>query len=139
MIIKPNRKLSILLGFLIMLNEACQKPTTIKDLDECMIDLKAYQQNMGDLVKEGRLQDAEWLLQGADSLLQVMSNTFTRHRKLEHPFSYFYKTKLKKPLKEIEEAISKNDTAQAIKHYRILVNRCNGCHIDHDIDKKVIF
>ena len=117
----------------------CKKPTTIKDLDECMIDLKVYQENMGDLIKEGKLQDAEWLLQGADSLLQVISNTFPEHRKLEKPFSYYYNNKLKKPLGKIQEAITKNDTAMAIKHYRILVRRCNSCHFDHDVDKKVKF
>jgi hypothetical protein len=117
----------------------CHNQTTIKDLDENMLDLRIYQENLGDMIKEGRLKDAEWLLQGADSLLQVISNTFTKHRKLEKPFSYFYNTKLKKPLKGIQEAINNNDTGMAIRQYRILVNRCNSCHEDHDVDKEVHF
>lgn len=138
----PNKKqpvILILLICLITVYGSCKKPTTNKDLDESMLDLKIYQENMGDLIKEGKLQDAEWLLQGTDSLLQVISNTFTEHRKLDRPFSYYYNLKLKKPLEGIQEAITKNDTALAIKHYRILVSRCNGCHIDHDVEKKVFY
>ena len=113
--------------------------TTMKDLDQTMMDLRIYQENLGDMIKAGQLQDAAWLLDGTDSLLKVMSNTFTEHRKLKEPFSQYYKRKLRTPLNEINKAIRKNDTAAAIKQYRILVRRCNSCHTDHDIDKEVKF
>ncbi|MBL7745556.1 MAG: hypothetical protein JNN00_18945 [Chitinophagaceae bacterium] len=113
--------------------------TTIKDLDETMIDLKIYQENLGDMIKSGRLNDAVWLLEGTDSVLQIISNTFREHRKLSEPFSYFYKKRLKGPLKGIGKAIREGDTVAALHHYGILVKRCNGCHTDHDIDKEVRF
>ncbi|MBL7741090.1 MAG: hypothetical protein JNK14_17845 [Chitinophagaceae bacterium] len=113
--------------------------TTIKDLDEAMIDMKIYQENLGDMIKSGRLNDAVWLLEGADSVLQVMSNTFREHRKLSEPFSYFYHEKLKEPLNGIRKAIRNSDTGAALQHYRLLVRRCNNCHTDHDIDKQVRF
>lgn len=111
----------------------------MKDLDESMLDLRIYQENLGDMIKTGRLADAKWLLDGADSLLQVLSNTFKEHRKLTDPFSYHYKTKLKQPLRGINTAIRDNDTAAALNNYRILVKQCNGCHIDHDVKKDVKF
>ena len=104
-----------------------------------MLDLKIYQENMGDMIKQGRLQDAQWLLDGTDSLLQVVSNTFQEHRKLSKPFSYYYKTKLQEPLEGIEAAIKKNDTALAVQQYRTLVRKCNGCHLDHEVEKEVKF
>jgi len=120
---------------------ACNKVSskaTIKDFDECMIDLKAYQENMGDLIKAKQLQDAEWLWQGADSLLQVMNTTFAHHRKLkEKPFSFYYEQKLEKPFNKIGEAIRLNDTAMALSNYKLLVKKCNSCHIDLDIEKVV--
>jgi hypothetical protein len=114
-----------------------KKPTTIKDLDETMMDLRIYQENLGDHIEQGKLKDAEWLADGMDSLLQVISNTFTEHRKLSGSFSSFYKKKLKTPMSRIRKAITDNDTAAARQNYRVLVRKCNGCHIDHDIDKEV--
>jgi hypothetical protein len=114
-----------------------KKPTTIKDLDDSMMDIRIYQENLGDLIEAGDLKDAEWLATGMDSLLQVMSNTFSEHRKFSGPFSTFYNQKLKSPMKGIQKAITANDTASARRHYRVLVRKCNSCHIDHDINKEV--
>lgn len=113
------------------------RPLTIKDLDENMIDLKAYQENMGDELKAGRLSDADWLLEGMDSVLKKVSRKFREHRKLAEPFSYFYDSRMKKPVSLIRSGISNNDTAEAMKGYRLLIRNCNNCHIDHDIDKTV--
>lgn len=109
----------------------------VKDLDEHMMDLRVYQENLGDQIKAGHLQDAQWLLTGMDSILQIVSIKFDEHRKLSGPFSYFYKRRLRTPIRKIQEAIHKNDTALARKNYGILVKKCNGCHIDNDIDKEV--
>lgn len=126
---------------IIIFATACSRcnETTIKDLDQTMMNLRIYQENLGDMIKEGHLQDAAWLLDGTDNLLKVMSNTFMEHRKLKEPFSQYYKRRLKTPLNEISKAIRKNDTATVIKQYRILVRRCNSCHTDHDVDKEVKF
>ena len=113
------------------------RPYTIKDLDENVIDLKAYQENMGDELKEGRLDDAVWLLEGMDSVLHEVSRKFAEHRKLKEPFSYYYKDRLKKPIRLIREGIRDKDTAVAMKGYRLLVRNCNNCHVDLDIDKQV--
>ena len=129
--------LCIGMGFMAI--HSCTQHTTIKDLDETMLDLKIYQENMGDMIKQGRLEDAEWLYEGMDSLLQVINATFTEHRKLDKPFSYYYGIKLKDPMNGIEKAIQSNDTALAVQQYRILVRRCNGCHLDHDVEKEVKF
>jgi len=134
-------KLFFLLSCIIVLLSICcnkvHSNTTIKDLDESMIDLRIYQENLGDMIKSGRLKDADWLLEGTDSLLQVISNTFKEHRKLHNPFSYYYNNKLKEAVYGIKKAIRNNDTVNAIVHYRMLVKRCNSCHIDHDIEKDV--
>ena len=113
------------------------RPHTIKDLDENMLDLKIYQENMGDELKAGRLQDAVWLLEGMDSIMLEVSRKFDEHRKLKESFSYYYKDRMKEPVKLIRSGIRNNDTATAMKGYRLLVKNCNSCHIDLDIDKQV--
>ncbi len=113
------------------------RPYTIKDLDENMLDLKIYQENMGDELKAGRLQDAIWLLEGMDSIMLEVSRKFDEHRKLKETFSYYYNDRMKKPVQLIRTGINDNDTAVAMKGYRLLVKNCNNCHIDLDIDKQV--
>ncbi|MFZ1527751.1 MAG: hypothetical protein WAT19_03310 [Ferruginibacter sp.] len=130
------------LYIMLALNISCSKTkaythTTIKDLDEAMIDLRAYQEALGEHIKSGNLKDADWLYTGMDSVLQVLSNTFPTHRKLKKPFKEYVDVKLKKPLAAIGSAIEKNDTSQAQEQYRILVRRCNSCHKDLEIDKQV--
>lgn len=104
-----------------------------------MIDLKIYQENMGDVLKTGQLQDAVWLLEGMDSVLIEVSRKFREHRKLEEPFSRYYSRRMKKPVSQIRSGIRKNDTAVAMNGYRLLIRNCNSCHIDLDIDKTVKF
>lgn len=104
-----------------------------------MIDLRIYQENLGGELKAGRLADAEWLLEGMDSILIEVSRKFKEHRKLEEPFSWYYKNRMKKPVSQIRSGIRKNDTATAMNGYRLLIRNCNSCHIDLDIDKTVKF
>lgn len=131
----------LLFILLILLSVGCrrERPLTIKDLDENMIDLKIYQENMGDVLKTGQLQDAVWLLEGMDSVLIEVSRKFREHRKLEEPFSRYYSRRMKKPVSQIRSGIRKNDTAVAMNGYRLLIRNCNSCHIDLDIDKTVKF
>jgi hypothetical protein len=115
------------------------RPLTIKDLDDNMMDLRIYQENLGDELKAGRLNDAVWLLEGMDSVLKEVSRKFKEHRKLNEPFSYFYKDRMKKPVSMIRSGIKKYDTSEAMNGYRLLIRNCRSCHIDHDIDKRVYY
>jgi hypothetical protein len=110
-----------------------------KDLEQNMMDLKIYQENLGDEIKSKDLENASWLLEGMDSILLILNKKFQEHRKLSDPFSYFYRKRLQSPIKGIRNAIKKNDTAKAMENYRLLVKRCNDCHADNDIDKVVKF
>ncbi|HWR33239.1 MAG TPA: hypothetical protein VN451_06930 [Chitinophagaceae bacterium] len=127
--------------YIIILFASCQedRSLTIKDLDETMIDLKAYQENLGIEIKAGRMKDAEWLAYGMDSVFSEIKRKFTEHRKLEQPFSYYYKIKMKKPIGLIKDAIRKEDTVLGMKGYRLLIKNCNSCHDDNNIDKTVKF
>ena len=120
---------------------ACQRNRvlTVKDLDETMIDLRAYQENLGDEIKAGRLKDAEWLVYGMDSVFSEIKRKFKEHRKLEQPFSYYYKVKMQKPIGIIKKAIRKEDTALGMQGYRLLIKNCNNCHDDNNINKTVNF
>lgn len=130
--------IAILSGFILFFCTCVQNDVkNIKDLTENMIDIKAYQENLGDHIREDRLGDAVWLLEGMDSILVLMGQKFKEHRKLHKGFSYYYKDDLRKPIQTIRQAIKKNDTAKAHKAYKIMVRKCNGCHIDHDIEKTV--
>lgn len=106
-------------------------------MGENMMDLKIYQENLGDHIKSGDLKEGEWLLIGMDSILKILAKKFDEHRKISKPFSYYYRKRLKDPIRDMKRAFNKNDTASARKHYRLLVRRCNSCHIDNDIDKEV--
>ena len=128
--------LATVFTILISCNNKGYSPTH-KDLDENMIDLKAYQENMGDEIKAGTLEDAVWLLEGLDSVLNVVAVTFPEHRKLEKPFADYYDSKMKRPIEQIGSAIKNNNQKAALEGYKLLVRRCNSCHKDLDIDKEV--
>ena len=109
----------------------------MKDLEQSMMDLKICQENLGDLVEAGQLNDAGWLLEGIDSILYTVSATITEHHKLPKPFAYYKQRLLDKPVDALHKDIRNNDTASARKNYRIMVDKCNKCHIDLEIDKDV--
>ena len=109
----------------------------MKDLNENMVDIRIYQENLGDYVRSGDLENGKWLLTGMDSILRVVATRFEEHRKLKRSFSYFYKQKLKTPIAKLKKAFNTGDTAVARRQYRIMVNKCNSCHIDNDIEKEV--
>lgn len=109
----------------------------IKDLDENMIDLRMYHELMGDELRAGDMQDARWFLTGMDSILQIVSEKFETHRKLDEPFRKSYERNLKPALETLEEKLDKNDLPAAKDAYILLTQKCNGCHKDNDIDKVV--
>lgn len=128
--------------FILLLLFSCSEEQAVnnhKDLEQNMMDLKIYQENLGDQVKAKNLADASWFLEGMDSILIILNKKFKEHHKMKEPFSYFYKRRMKEPVNGIREAIIKNDTVKALQGYRLLIRNCNNCHEDHDIDKEVRF
>lgn len=109
-----------------------------KDLDENMIDLAMYSDNLGLYLRKRDADYALWLLEGMDSTLQILGLTFTEHRKLVRPFQQSYKKELAPPINDIRKALHKNNFPVAIESYRLLINNCNDCHIDLEIDKTVV-
>jgi len=109
----------------------------IKDLDENMIDLRMYHELIGDELRVGDMHDAHWFLSGMDSILQIVSDKFETHRKLDEPFRTSYKRNLKPAMETLEEKLEKNDLAGSKDAYILLTQKCNGCHQDNDIDKVV--
>ena len=131
-----------ILFFALFLIEGCNDnggSTNNKDLEQNMMDLKIYQENLGDHIKSKNLEDASWLLEGMDSILHILNKRFNEHHKLSEPFSYYYKRRMRSPVQGLRKAIHKNDTAKALDNYELLVKRCNNCHADNDIDKEVRF
>lgn len=133
----------LIISCMVFLLAACDRDRdpikNMKDLEQSMMDLKIYQENLGDEIEAGRLNEARWLLDGIDSTLETVAATITEHHKMTRPFSYYKKRLLDKPMNGLYDAFDNNDTALARKQYVLLVNKCNKCHIDHEIDKEVRF
>jgi hypothetical protein len=108
-----------------------------KDLNQNMMDLRLYQENIGDYLEANRLEDASWLLEEMDSILLILNKRFPEHRRLNAPFAETYKKDMQPPIRGIRAAIRDRDTATALKHYRLLVDNCNDCHINNEVDKEV--
>ena len=130
--------ISIILVLVLIINQQDGDVKNYKDLNFNMMDIRIYQENLGDEIKAGNLEDAVWLLEGMDSILLLLGDKFKEHRKLqEDEFSYYYKKEMQEPVGMMRESIRKQDTALALKGYKLLVKNCNSCHIDLEIDKKV--
>lgn len=129
-----------ILGAIILLLSRCSTnaATNMKDLDENMLDMMMYHDNLGLYLRKGDADYALWLLDGMDSSLQVIAKKFTAHRKLTDPFEKAYRKKLRPPISGLRLALKENDFPKAIEQYRLLTRKCNSCHIDHDINKEVI-
>jgi hypothetical protein len=111
--------------------------SNIKDLEENMMDIRVYHENLGGDIKKGDIEGAKWLLTGMDSILLVVSAKFTEHRKLGKPFSYYYDKDIKGPIDKLSTALEKKDIPAARSAYTLLTKKCNGCHDEHDIYKEV--
>ena len=109
----------------------------IKDLDENMLDIKLYHELVGDELRAGDLADADWFLHGMDSVLQIVADKYDSHRKLDRPFRESYETNLKPVIKVLNADIDKGDLPAAKNAYVVLTKKCNGCHLDNDINKVV--
>lgn len=109
-----------------------------KDLDENMIDLAMYSDNLGLYLRKQDADYSLWLLEGLDSTLQILGVTFTEHRKLVRPFKKSYSKELAPPINDIRKALHNNNFPAAVESYRLLINNCNDCHIDLEIDKTVL-
>jgi hypothetical protein len=118
----------------------CNKPVkdNMKDLDQNMLDLGLYHDNLGIHLRKGEADYSLWLLDGMDSCLLVIAAGFEKHRKLSIPFRKEYKKQLLIPIKNMRKALHENNIPAAIHGYRVLTKKCNGCHVDHDVTKEVM-
>ncbi len=133
--------ISLLAGAIFVCSRCGSKAEAVnnmKDLDENMLDMMTYHDNLGRYIKQGDADYALWLLEGMDSSLQVIANKFTTHRKLTDPFSTSYKKMLQPPVKAMRDALRQNNFEEAKTQYRLLTKKCNGCHIDLDVDEDVV-
>ena len=124
-------------GFLVSCFSSEADVKNVKDFEENMIDLRVYHENLGDALVSKNKDYAEWFVNDMDSILRLMANKFTSHRKLTRPFNYHYKKIMAPYFKDLRYEIKKEQWSKAILSYSILTNKCNDCHIDHDVDKKV--
>ena len=109
----------------------------IKDLDENMIDLRMYHENLGDAIVKKDRDEALWLETGMDSVLRVVAGKFDEHRKLKKPFIESYEKDLHPFIGQIHSSIEKGSWSEAGNAYTLLTKKCNGCHKDLDVDKEV--
>lgn len=131
---------SFIISITIALVAACNNNAaiTVKDLDESMIDMRVYHDNLGRYLRNKDADYSLWLLQGMDSSLQIIANTFSTHRKLTEPFERSYKKDLQPYINEMKTGLTENNFPAAVHAYRLLTKKCNGCHVDLDVDKEVI-
>ena len=109
----------------------------IKDLDENMIDLRMYHENLGDAIVKQDQDIALWLETGMDSLLNVIADKFEAHRKLSKPFREDYEKNLEPTIDILHEALQRKSWPEARSAYTLLTKKCNNCHLDHEVDKEV--
>ncbi|MBE2231257.1 MAG: hypothetical protein IAE96_11470 [Chitinophagaceae bacterium] len=108
-----------------------------KDLDENMLDLRIFHDNLGTYIRSQDLETSRWLLEGMDSTLQVIRKKFTSHRKLDDPFDVYYRKMMSGPVKDIRKALKEENFENATRAYRLLTKNCNNCHRDLEIRKEV--
>lgn len=109
----------------------------IKDLDDNMIDIRMYHENLGDAIVKTNKDEALWLYTGMDSLLMVIAMKFDEHRKLDKPFRESYEKDLLPAIETLGTALEASDWPAARSAYTILTKKCNGCHKDREVDKVV--
>jgi len=131
----------IILIFIMGILAACfssdMKVKNVKDFDENMIDLRIYHENLGDALLSKNKEYAEWFVNDMDSILMLMSEKFTSHRKIKGPFKDHYLKRLAPYFRDLKKEIENGKWPKAITTYSVLTGKCNDCHIDHDIEKEV--
>jgi hypothetical protein len=131
--------LVVVIAFVVLFTQCSNnRVTNKKDLDENMIDLAMYCDNLGLYLRKQDADYALWLLEGMDSTLQILTVKFTEHRKLLGPFKQSYRKELAPSVNDLRKALQKNNFPAAVESYRLLINNCNDCHIDLEIDKTVV-
>jgi hypothetical protein len=109
----------------------------IKDLDENMIDLRMYHENLGDAIVKKDLDESIWLETGLDSVLNIVAEKFDEHRKLDKPFRESYEKDLRPSIAQLHGALQNRSWDEARSAYTMLTKKCNNCHQDRDVDKEV--
>ncbi|HEX5669036.1 MAG TPA: hypothetical protein VFX73_09550, partial [Chitinophagaceae bacterium] len=108
-----------------------------KDLDENMINLRMYHENLGDAIVNKDQDIALWLETGMDSVLNIVAGKFDEHRKLNRPFRESYEKDLKPSIAQLHSALQSKSWDEARTAYTLLTKKCNGCHLDREVDKEV--
>jgi hypothetical protein len=107
-----------------------------KDLSEQMDALSVYQNQIGEDLRKGNPKDAISMVNGMDSVLLLITERLNNHHNLQKPFEHYYKRKLESPIEDLRNAVENDNLADANKHYKILVNRCNSCHKEHGVEER---
>lgn len=107
-----------------------------KDLSEQMDALSVYQEAIGEDLRKGKPKDAISMVNGMDSVLLLVAERLNNHHNLLKPFEQYYKRKLERPIDDLRIAVENDHLADANKHYKILVNRCNSCHKEHGVEER---
>ena len=114
-----------------------EKEKSMKDLGENMLDLRIYHENLGDALVEKNKEYALWFVHDMDSILNLMADKFTTHRKLKEPFKNHYRKRLAPYIDKLKNEINNEEWTRSVQTYSILTMKCNGCHIDHNVDKEI--
>jgi hypothetical protein len=109
----------------------------IKDLDDNMIDIRMYHENLGDAIVKTNRDEALWLYAGMDSVLMIVAMKFDEHRKLVRPFRDSYEKDLLPEIGSLGKSLEMSDWPAARTAYTALTRKCNGCHRDREVDKVV--
>ena len=127
----------LMIGFAACKGFSDEKDRNMKDLDDNMIDLRMYHENLGDAIVSRNQDVALWLEGGMDSVLRVVADKFDTHRKLNRPFREAYRRDLRPPINALHNALLEPDWEEARSAYTILTKQCNSCHRDREVDKTV--
>ena len=74
-----------------------------------MLDIRIYHENLGDALLTKNKDYAVWLVNDMDSILILMADKFTSHRKLPQPFKYHYRKELAPYLHDLKNEIDKEE------------------------------
>ncbi len=135
-------KVIVLLACIAVVITACeslsgrQQGYLHKDLSEQMDALQVYQGAIGEEIKRGTPENALWLVEGLDSVLQLITERLNTHHSLQKPFDAYYESKMQEPVTRLQNSIAQKDTAAAHSAYRLLVRKCNSCHNEHDVEER---
>lgn len=112
------------------------KQPPFKNLSEQMDVLAILQGEIGTGIFRGEWQAAYEMTVSMDSVFDILKNDFPRHHRLDKPFGDYYALKLDRTVSNLLKSIRARDSLAAIKHYKVLIKRCNSCHNDNEVAER---